>query len=274
MNIESNAQILLKDIPNDTIDEVREKLWTYTASIFSVAGSRPPYCGTATCISFLGKHYLLTAAHVWNELRGDRFALSLETDHVTPIYLNCVEPTVLRPIGPAEWGPDLAIIKLPEIIAAEVRNDKAFYNIDKHRSDLHDESAFQEGMWGVIGAPAEQSTFGEKEAVLRISLFCSVVVSAVERGDFDYVDLGFYHEGRPNLPHSYGGVSGSGLWHAPITKSASGVIQWTGEVRLEGVAFYQKFLTEHEGVIRCHGRRSIYEKLLKRVAEVPIEWAE
>jgi hypothetical protein len=32
--------------------------------------------------------------------------------------------------------------------------------------------------------------------VLKISVFASVVVSAYQRAGFDYVDLGFYHQGR------------------------------------------------------------------------------
>jgi hypothetical protein len=252
------------EIPQDVLEEVCEKLWTYTVPVFAIDGAKPSYRGTATCVTGSGKHYLLTAAHVWRELRGDRFALALEAEHpLIPIYKDLVEPTVFEPTGQPEWGPDLALIKLPDIDSANIRRVKAFYNLDKRKPESDKPVGYDKGLWGVIGVPAELSTFGEDEAELKIRLFASVVESAHKRGDFDYVDLGFYHQGRSDLPHSYGGLSGSGLWQAPITKSDSGVVSWNGEARLEGVAFYQKFSNENEGVIRCHGRTSIYEGALR-----------
>ncbi|MGD0695612.1 MAG: hypothetical protein ABSB82_12240 [Terriglobia bacterium] len=267
MSLEVLATIPLTEIPQDILDEVRERLWTYTASVFAVDGERPLYRGTATCVAASGKAYLLTAAHVWRELHGERFALGLERDRLLiPIYKDLIEVTVLEPTGPLEWGSDLALIKLPDILAVDIRQVKAFYNLDKRRPEPGDQPGYDRGLWAVIGAPAERSTFGETEAVLKISLLASVVVSSHQRDGFDYVDLGFYHQGRSDLPNSYGGLSGSGLWHAPIRKSVSGAVSWTGEARLEGVAFYQKFTDEKEGVIRCHGRTSVYEQALRRVA--------
>lgn len=272
MNLEGLATISLTEIPRDILDEVRERLWTYTASIFAVDRARPLYRGTATCVAASGKAYLLTAAHVWRKLRGDRFAVSLEADRLLiPICRYRDQATVLEPTGPPEWGPDLALIRVPDIVASDIRRVKAFYNLDKRRPKPGEHPAYDEGAWAVIGAPGELSTFGETEAVLRISLFVSVVVSARQRDGFDYVDLGYYHQGRSDLPQSYGGLSGSGLWHAPIRKSASGAVSWTGEARLEGVAFYQEPTDEKEGVIRCHGRVSIYEQALRRLAQLRMQ---
>jgi hypothetical protein len=268
VNPEVPVPIRLTEIPQDVLDEVREKPWTYTASVFALDGAQPLYRGTATCVAASGKDYLLTAAHVWRELRGDRFALCLDGDRLfMPIYKDLVEPTVFEPTGPSEWGPDLALIKLPAIDAAGIRRVKAFYNLDKRKPESGILVGNDKGLWAVIGVPAEQSIFGKTEAVLKLRLFASVVVSAHQRDGFDYVDLGFYHEGRSDLPQSYGGLSGSGLWQAPITRSDSGVVSWNGQARLEGVAFYQKFTKEKEGVIRCHGRTSIYEQVLRRAAQ-------
>ena len=46
---------------------------------------------------------------------------------------------------------------------------------------------------------------------VEIGLFASVVASAQIGDGFDYVDLSYFHEDRPDLPRSYGGISGSGL---------------------------------------------------------------
>ena len=67
-------------IPAELLAEMRERVWVHTAVIFAVDGSTPLYRGTAICVAAGNKDYLLTAAHVWRELTGDRFALSLEAD--------------------------------------------------------------------------------------------------------------------------------------------------------------------------------------------------
>ena len=171
------------EIPQDVLEEVCEKLWTYTAPLFAVDGAKPLYRGTATCVAASGKYYLLSAAHVWRELRGDRFALALEADHpLIPIYKDFVEATIFEPGGPPEWGPDLALIKLPDIDSANIRRVKAFYNLDKRKPESGGRAGYDKGLWGVIGVPAELSIFGETEAELKIRLFASEVVSAHERG--------------------------------------------------------------------------------------------
>ena len=207
------------------------------------------------------KEYLLTAAHVWRKLRGDRFALSLEADRLlVPIQTSLVEPIVLSGPEFGEWGPDLALIRIPDLVARDIRQVKAFYNVDKRRPSAAKPPDYASGVWAVLGAPEEQSTFGEKEAVLKISLFASVVASAQVRDGFDYVDLSYFHEDRPDLPRSYGGISGSGLWRLPISRAEGGAIEWNGELHLEGVAFYQRPVGPVEGVIRCHGRTSVFER--------------
>ena len=256
-------RIPLMEISPELLADMRERVWMHTASVFAVDGSTPRYKGTATCIASSKAEYLLTAAHVWQELRGERFALSLEADRLlVPIWQSLVEPLVLSASEFGEWGPDLALIRLPDLVARDIRQVKAFYNVDRRRPSSEERPEYESGLWAVLGAPGEQSEFGEKEAILKISLFASVVASAQIRDGFDYVDLSYFHEDRPDLPRSYGGISGSGLWRLPISRTESGAVTWNGAVQLEGVAFYQKPVSAIEGVIRCHGRASVHDRLL------------
>ena len=256
-------RIPLTEISSELLADMRERVWMHTASVFGVAGSTPQYKGTATCIASGKAEYLLTAAHVWQELRGERFALSLEADRLlVPIPLSLVEPFVLNASEFGEWGPDLALIRLPDLVARDIRQVKAFYNVDRRKPSSGERPEYESGLWAVLGAPAEQSEFGAKEAILKISLFASVVASAQIRDGFDYVDLSYFHDERPDLPRSYGGISGSGLWRLPISRAENGAVTWDGVVQLEGVAFYQKPVSPVEGVIRCHGRASVHDRLL------------
>ncbi len=260
--MQSGDHIPLREIPEDLLYELRERVWAYTASAFAAEGGRPLYVGTVTCVAAAGQSYLLTAAHVWRTVRGARFALSLESDRLlVPVPKDFVDPIVFGTTV-SEWGPDLALVRLPDPVARDIRQIKTFYNIDKRRRPSGERPPFETGLWALIGAPAEQSNFEEREPVLKVTLLASVVASAQERDGFDYVDLSYNHEGRADLPRSYGGISGSGLWHLPISRSASGAFSWSGEVQLEGVAFYQQPAGTQEGVIRCHGRKSLYDRAL------------
>ena len=255
--------------PRELLDEIREKLWTFSAFLFAVGGRQLTYLGGATCVANRGTSYLLTAAHVWREVQGDSFALALDPDRLLiEVRREFVEPRVLFRGGQAEWGPDLALLRLPDLTAAEIRQVKAFYNLERPRPDpVTPPDWRQVTLWAVVGAPAEHSTIKPDEAVLRHSLFDSWTVQNRESDGFDYHDLAFDDERRPGLPRSYGGVSGGGLWQIPITVSANASeISWNRSVRLAGVAFYQISTSDHESAIRCHGRKSL-EQALGGVAE-------
>jgi Recombinase/Recombinase zinc beta ribbon domain len=175
--------------------------------------------------------------------KEERHARGLAADRLlVPIPKSLVEPLVLSAPEFGEWGRDLALIRLPDLVARDIRKVKAFYNVDRRRPSSGERPQYESGVWAVLGAPGEQSEFGEREAVLKISLFASVVASAQIRYGFDYVDLSYIHEDRPDLPRSYGGISGSGLWRLPISRAESAAIVWNGEMHLEGVAFYQNNL--------------------------------
>ena len=101
------TEIPLRDISNELLAEMRERVWLYTASVFAIEGTAPVYAGTASLVAAGGNEYLLTAAHVWHELRGDRFALSLEADRLlVPLQKDLLEPMVMGGADFGEWGPD------------------------------------------------------------------------------------------------------------------------------------------------------------------------
>ena len=265
MKTDAEAPFSNSDIPQDVLDDIRETLWTYTTSVFSVQNDHPVYCGTATCVAAGGKDYLLTAAHVWRKLhRHDRFALTLNAERaLLDISRETVEPTIWEHDGDPELGPDLAVISLPQLISRQVRQEKAFYNIDKRRPLAGQHPQYDAGAWAIIGVPDEWSDFTGPEAVMKLTLFVSIVERARERGGFDYVDLGYYQKGKPDHLKSYGGMSGSGLWQFTVQRSPAGKLTWLGDARLEGVAFYQLPSDNFTGVVRCHGRASLYERAFR-----------
>lgn len=256
----------LAELSQQLFDDVRDRLWLYTGSLYTP--QRPhTYSGTCTFVSIAGLPYLLTAAHAWTALlRHEGFALSLE-EHVQlhAIHHSIAKPAVLLTPEPTngEYGPDLALIPIPEADASWIRVRKSFYNLDRHAPvNIDEPPSFSLGFWALNGCVAEQSSFGPTEAHMGMRLYATSDPAAFERGDYDYVDVRFDRRSRPHLPQSFGGVSGAGLWQVKLLKSRSTGAVSIGSVHLEGVAFYQIPLSEHAGLIRCHGRKSLYARVV------------
>lgn len=75
------------------------------------------------------------------------------------------------------------------------------------------------------------------------------------------------YEEKSELPISFGGISGGGVWQVPLLKTKEGEIQ-AKEPIFSGVAFYQTAIVDKKRTIRCHGRRSVYESVYKALRNV------
>ena len=259
----------LTDIPPEQITgqllrDAFQDAWIHTASLFGAeVDGQPTYLGTGTLVSASGP-CVLTAAHVWEELsKFTLIGLSLASGREpVAIRREFIVERFLSKRTTEEWGPDLALLGLPELKASEVRVHKAFYNVDSRRvGALETIPETASGIWGVIGAAAEQASFGTNEAIMPTNLFASAIMSTTERDGYDYLDLAVRVGGRPGLPTSYGGLSGSGLWRYELARSeGTGRVTIVGRPTLEGVAFYQGPGSDRS-FIRCHGRRSVYLRI-------------
>ena len=263
------AEIPPEQITKQLLREAFQDAWIHTTSLFGAEiNGQPAYRGTATLVS-AGGPCLLTAAHVWEELRQfTLIGLSLG-DGREPVAIRreFVVERFVSQRGTPEWGPDLALIGIPELKASELRAHKAFYNLDRRRPAALETAPYTGGgMWGVLGAAAEQASFAADVAILPTNLFVSVITATTEQSVYDYLDLAIRVGGSPGLPTSYGGLSGAGLWRYELTKSEStGRVAVAGRPSLEGVAFYQGPGSDRS-FIRCHGRRSVYQRVLENAA--------
>ncbi len=121
------------------------------------------------------------------------------------------------------------------------------------------------GFWFVTGAPAELAEASAGGITLAAKAYVSSRLQFHSISPFDYVELEVQRTSRPGLPTSFGGLSGSALWHADERE-----LEYPAEYSiplLEGVAFY--FYNDPDaddtGYIRCHGRESLYSQLLGKV---------
>ena len=97
-------QFVLSKVPQSVIEEMREKLWTFSLSIFATKTGHPEYVGTATCVNVDAEPCLLTAGHVWHSLSAGDFAVSLDAERpIIPVSRKVVCATVVHDQSSEEW---------------------------------------------------------------------------------------------------------------------------------------------------------------------------
>ncbi len=194
--------------------------------------------GTGTWIVSDGRHFILTALHVWDELlkRADQVGITVRegVDHRVEIDPSRIAVVALpRAEQFGEWGPDLALLSVPAEAVGQVNLYRAFWN------PARDERLGLEVLETclLMGTPGEFGRFTETRADLEIDgMFLGPEVQQT-RGNFDYLDYEFDLT-LPRMPRNFGGVSGGGVWRVWLYWHPS-----TGEIEralsLHGVAFYQ-----------------------------------
>jgi hypothetical protein len=236
-------------------------LGSSTVALFAVfdnhGSDRLELAGSGTLASVGDSYYILTAAHLWEE--GLKSAMKLgitltdNINHKTLIDVDTIVPTVLKPVasGWYEWGPDLAMLRIP---SEHVGGIKAFHVFEVLNAPARLLNVDCLECWVAIGTPKELGSFTKNHAEVQIS-GRFVDPQDHRRGEYDYFDFQM-DTTSPNMPKSFGGFSGGGLWRILVYCSPeTGKIDWAQ--RLKGVAFYEFPVESGHRIIRCHGPKSI-----------------
>jgi len=97
-----------------------------------------------------------------------------------------------------------------------------------------------------MGTPAESAQLTDTHAALKITGYLSSIHDVYSRDNFDYLDVGA-DLSMPDIPPSFEGVSGGGLWQILIKKTTTGQFRWDhSDINLEGVAFINPLLATAE----------------------------
>jgi len=264
--------IPIKDIPEEVFDDVILVLKNYLVALYILLPEklqpRPAPIGSGTFVEIEGGHYVLTAAHVWHEVRKeDKIGLVLTDSQSSFMVLrDGIASKYLWDGCLSEWGPDMALLKLAPSDVATIKAHKSFLNLQQQKAALAENPPIiGKGLWAVTGMVGEftevQSNPNLRAVTCHIhgEAFISAVQQTHERNGYDYFDLGAQLE-LPGTPSSFGGVSGGGLWQIRLLKSKSGEIAWDGKRYFRGVAFWQSEIKDGYRMIRCHGPKSIFEK--------------
>ena len=169
-------------------------------------------------------------------------------------------------------GPDLTVIKIPMGDSLNTyKARKSFWPIDQDVNKLEDQLEPGYTQLCTFGAPKanqklEKITTGFRVTTRLIGYYGGYEKENVfKRKMFDYIDTPVKYTSTNNLPESFGGVSGGGLWAFNVSTPDDGKTLVHSPPFLCGVAFYETAKELDRRDIRHHFIRSIYEIVRNRL---------
>ncbi|CAN7143486.1 hypothetical protein [Rhizobium sp. LjRoot254] len=204
---------------------------------------RPYHCGSGTLVSVGGVHGILTAGHVLNEIERDDSFRMLSTTGPTR-YADAREVVIETGATIRNWdgiesrgGPDIAFLRLPNDVRDWALLNRNFYNYST-RYDLYIGGsrplpAHTFYTFGMIGESSEVSLSPEGWAGIKSQFI--MLLGDIIKPNHQVAPAGpwvFVPETSASMPHSFGGLSGAGVWAINEAEGALGRL-------LLGVAYFQ-----------------------------------
>jgi hypothetical protein len=263
-----SPDISTDEIPQALLEEVRLEIQHYLVPLLVASLENPEHPlglgGSGTLVELAGRHYILTADHVWdNAERWHQIGLMLAEGTPLGIPCNLVRPKRLGLKPYSQWGPDLALLEIPPHLVRTIAARKSFLNLGRRRPMLATHPPrLEKTVWAVMGLVGQKSKVelsAERETVIatvRAEALFAWTCAAARRDEYDYLTL-HARTTLPDVPSSFKGISGGGLWEIVLRMRGEKIIS-LGEHHFRGVAFWQTAEPPDRVAIRCHGPYSIF----------------
>jgi hypothetical protein len=250
---------------HQTWDAIGREALTYSTPLFSVEntenGEKLKFAGTGTFLRQGERYFVLTARHVWQELK-DRPAMGVALregqDHRYFIETKAITPR--GPERPSFWtelGPDIVLLEVPLSAVGTIKASRGFYEMDGGLKAMA--KGDRNETFLLMGTPEVLGKYTQRHASVRILGMWDSEPKEFTEGDWDYVDFKAQIHPESDVK-SFGGVSGGGLWRVQMyPRPDSDEIAST--IALEGVAFWELGTSGGKGVVRCHGLASVRKVL-------------
>jgi len=267
-----NKQIRIGDLPSKLVDEIKERISLFSVALGAFFGDKEKnhlqLVGSGTLVVIKDTHAILTAKHVTKDVRKyDRVGVllgtrtyeecTIEKDHFYFVEIDsrCA----------SFFSPDLALMIIPNTEIGTIEARKVFFNMDLRRDNIMlDITPDTPGMWMISGYPKQMGDAAPEVGLVVPLQFSTRIIIRHNIHGYDYYDCEWPHGGSispPTVspPQSLRGVSGGGLWHARIIDKNGNL--FLDKVVLSGVSFWESSRLDEYKFIRCHGRKSLYQKL-------------
>jgi hypothetical protein len=217
--------------------------------------------GSGSLVTFDGRHFILTATHVWAALRKSEiiyYSAIADRPHGARLYRDSLTPFSLDDNvkeAPNEFDADLTLLELHAVDSGNMDARLSFFLLEREESKPIDDCV-------TIGSPGvlaqRDSTEMNTLAMELRAIFVAGLTEEEERDGLDFLKALPCQD--PVSPiQNYCGLSGGGLWSVHYYSEKAADERY--EVFLIGVNFYQD-----DKEIRCLGRKAI-KKLVQRVRQ-------
>jgi hypothetical protein len=238
-------------------DDVLDKVKHFTIG-FARAGEEPAAKGSGVLIKDVKMHGILTCAHVDSYLRSLKRPIGLvrlNRGLAQQSGMLDMDEVFTYAAGQEPWTAgteDIALIHLPPHLVGDIAKHCTFLDAEKNftKPEPEDRSSLIPA-YSVFGLVEEFTGATTREAGRATTALKGVLTSGVLR-DFSALNatLECFEENRPDLPESFGGTSGGGLWRVYARKRGDGSLEAVHH-RLIGIASREVRGSPH--CITCQG---------------------
>ena len=261
----------ISDLPQDFLIKITRSILNHLVGLIRIRNDKSSdniqLIGSGTLVYLDDTFGILTAHHVLEAIPANGIlGLILpyhDKEHRYTIDISLIAKMPIARGDVDSDGPDLAFIKLPQPYIGQIKAHGTFYNLaHDHEEMLNSPVDNNIGMWAVSGFPNEYTkeieSIGCFDGVIKYEGNClfGSIDKSYSSGEFDYIEMPADYQN--DVPESFGGVSGGGLWQIVLEQPPQGNIR-VNRIIFSGVAFYQSALENNFRSLKCHGRKSVYQ---------------
>ena len=273
--------ISITDLPQNLRDSIASQILLYSVNLIAIGEceSDSGQIGSGTLVVYNNEHYILTAGHVLNHPKY-KGSLAIGIGWVDRFrhdpYKFKIEKGVLKETiicdnsSMQQTKPDLGIIHLPNDRVGSLKAYCVFRKLNDHLEkslEIVNDINSTDELWAFSGIANEDTTVEENfnndtTLCLKNTVWFGANVKYELINDFDYYNMSVDQEGRTDLPGTFEGISGGGLWHIKIEERQDKSLNHLAP-EFCGVAFYQIGTKGDIRWIRFHGPKSVCNMLHK-----------
>jgi hypothetical protein len=243
----------LREISRNVDRALQHHIKSHSALIWQVYPSGKQEIGSATCINIGGSLFLATAAHNFDVTQqggvGRIFSASRSSDSPLKIVASNYGSANVPDVPDVAWlEVDRNSASESDLAGVPLGLTQPYHVLDPH------------GLYDVTGFPAELKHI--KEANNHRIITINGIVYATNPSSsppptvddlfLDYGESAITEGGPSKMPHP-GGISGGGIWYAPLVDDHSGLRVWSpAGFTLVGIVTHYRDLTRRIRGLQMH----------------------
>lgn len=267
----------ISDLPKEFLGEITRSILNHLVGLIRIRKGKTSddiqLMGSGTLVHVDDTFGILTAHHVLEAIPA-KGTLGIilpyhDKEHRYTIDISHISKMPIARGKVDSDGPDIAFMKLPQPYIGQIKAHATFYNLEHNKEEVINNPVDNDiGMWAISGYPdeckKEIESIGCFDGVIKYEGDClfGSIDKCYSSGEFDYIEMPADYQN--DVPISFGGLSGGGLWHIVLEQPPQGNIK-VKCIIFSGVAFHQSALENNFRSLKCHGRRSVYQVACKYI---------